>query len=212
MWCFEMNREAKHKLEAKPLHWVSILLFGIAMGVFSKYLDCKASNELPFLLEYLDVRNFLGRFSVWVLIGLWLSVSADCPGKAALRVLVFFASMVSAYYLYSKLAAGFFPKSYALVWFCFTLVSPLLGIICWYGKGMGAAAFLLSVILLGLLFWCSFRCGWCYIEPRSALELLTFLLGIVVLRRETVGKTLLLSAGGIVLGIALCLLLPFHFG
>ena len=212
MWCFENNREAPERLEKQSLHWVFIMLYGIIMGVFSKYLDCTPSNELPFLLEYLDVRNFLGRFSVWVLIGLWLSVSSDCPGRAALHVFVFFASMVSAYYLYSKIVAGFFPKSYALVWFCLALVSPLLGAGCWYGKGKGRASFLLSVILLGLLFWCSFLCGWVYIEPRSKLELLTFLLGILALRRDTLGKTLLLSAGGIVLGIALCLLLPFHFG
>ena len=49
-----------------------ILLFGVGMGAFAKLLDCTPSNKLPFLLEYLDVRNFLGRFAVWVLIGLWL--------------------------------------------------------------------------------------------------------------------------------------------
>ena len=209
---FDKNREAPKRLGAQPWHWTFILLFGIGMGVFSKFLDCIPSNELPGVLESLDVRNFLGRFSVWVLIGLWLAVTGDSPGKAALHVFLFFAGMVSGYYLYSKFAAGFFPKSYAFIWFGFALLSPPLGVLCWFAKGKGSASFVLSVILLGMLFWCSFLCGWIYIEPRSGLELVSFLLGIVVLRRDTARATLLLSTGSIALGIALCLLIPFHFG
>ena len=45
-----------------------ILLLGIALGTFSKFLDNTAVNELPFIFEYLDIRNFLGRFARWVLI------------------------------------------------------------------------------------------------------------------------------------------------
>lgn len=37
-----------------------ILLSGVLLGVFSKFLDCTVSNTLPPILEYLDVRNFLG--------------------------------------------------------------------------------------------------------------------------------------------------------
>lgn len=201
--------EAPKRLETR---WGFLLLFGIGMGILSKVLDCTPSNELPGFLAYLDVRNFLGRFAVWVLIGLWLSVSSHSPGRAALHVFLFFVGMVSGYYLYTKFAAGFFPKSYAIVWFGFTLLSPLLAFICWYARGKGTAAFILSVILLAVLFWCSFRCGWSYIEPRSGLELLTFLCGIVVLRRDTVKASAFLAAEGIALGIALSLVLPFHFG
>lgn len=206
------EQEVPKRPETQSWHWVFILLFGVGMGIASKYLDCTPSNELPGFLEYLDVRNFLGRFAVWVLIGLWIAVSSPSPGRAALHVFLFFAGMVSSYYLYAKYVAGFFPKSYAFVWFGFTLLSPLLGVPCWYAKGKGRAASILSVLLLGMLFWCSFLCGWIYIEPRSGLELLTFLLGIVVLRRDTVRASVLLAAGGIALGIALCLFLPFRFG
>lgn len=201
--------EAPKKLEKR---WVIVLLFGIGMGIVSKLLDCTPSNHMPYILEYLDVRNFLGRFSFWVLMGLWLSVSSCSPGRAALHVFLFFAGMVSGYYLYTKLAAGFFPKSYASVWFAFTLLSPLLAFICWYARGKGIASFILSVLLLGVLFWCSFLCGWSYIEPRSLLELLTFLAGIVVLRRDTVRASVFLGAAGVVLGIGMCLMIPFHFG
>lgn len=39
---------------------ILILLLGIGLGIFSKFLDCTPSNELPAFLESLDVRNFLG--------------------------------------------------------------------------------------------------------------------------------------------------------
>ena len=206
------QKKASRSLEARIWNPVFILLFGFGIGILSKYLDCTPSNQLPKILEYLDVRNFLGRFSFWVLMGLWLSVSSPSPGRAASRVFLFFAGMVSGYYLYSKYAAGFFPKSYAAIWFAFALGSPLPAFICWYARGKGIASFILSVMLLGVLFWCSFLCGWGYIEPRSVLELLTFLAGIVVLRRDTVRASVFLAALGIVLGIGMCLVIPFHFG
>lgn len=191
---------------------ILILLFGIGMGCISKFLDCTPSNELPFILEYLDVRNFLGRFALWILIGLWLSVSSRSPGRAAVNVLVFFFGMVSAYYLYSNYIAGFFPRSYAMVWILFTAVSPLLACLCWYAGGRGMPSFVLSVILLAMLFRCSFAGGWFYIRPRSVLELLVFLSGIAVLRRNRLKATAIMTALGIGLGFILLLLVPFHFG
>lgn len=189
-----------------------VLLLGIGMGCFSKMLDCTPSNALPVFLEYLDVRNFLGRFAVWVLIGLWLSVCSPSPKRAAFHVLLFFLGMVSAYYLYSKYIAGFFPKRYAMVWFGFTAVSPLLALFCWYAGGKGLQAFCLSVILLAMLFWCSFVGRWPDIRPRSVLELAAFLCGIWVLRRGSLKATAMMTALGIGLGTILLLIVPFRFG
>ena len=189
-----------------------ILLFGVGMGAFAKLLDCTPSNKLPFLLEYLDVRNFLGRFAVWILIGLWLSVCSSSPGRAAVNVLLFFFGMVSAYFLYSKYIAGFFPRSYAMVWFGFTAASPLLAFLCWYAGGKGIPSLALSVILVAILFWCSFVGGWLYLRPRSGLELLVYLCGIGVLRRDSLKGNVIMTLLGTGLGFALLLVVPFRFG
>ena len=92
-----------------------ILLSGTALGAISKFLDCIASNALPPILEYLDVRNFLGRFAIWMLLGLCIAVYSPSPIRAAVNVFVFFSGMVAGYYAYSKWIAGFFPQSYVLV-------------------------------------------------------------------------------------------------
>ena len=103
---------------------IAILFLGIALGTFSKFLDHTAGNDLPYLFEYLDLRNFLGRFAIWVLIATCISIYSNSSIRASINVFVFFAGMVTSYYLYSKLVSWFFPKSYAMIWAGFTAISP----------------------------------------------------------------------------------------
>ncbi len=196
----------------KIINTVGILLLGIFLGAFSKFLDTTPANKLPFLLEYLDVRNFLGRFAIWVLIALCISLYSNSPGRASLNVFVFFAGMVTSYYVYSKYVAGFFPRSYAMIWGGFTLISPVLAFCCWYAKGKGKWALALAAMLLAVLFHMSFSFGMHYFNMRSILELITFLCSVAVLRRNTVKDTLIMLGMGICIALVLDLAVPFHFG
>lgn len=147
-------RTAQNELsiQKKIIYTVLIFIFGIGMGLLSKVLDESAFNELPFLMQKLDITNFLGRFAVWIFIAVCISVYSNSAKRAAFNVLVFFVGMVGSYYLYSAFAAGFFPKNYALIWFCFTAVSPLLAFFCWYAKGKGWPAVCISGVIIGTLF------------------------------------------------------------
>ena len=189
-----------------------ILLLGIALGTFSKFLDNTAVNELPFIFEYLDIRNFLGRFAIWVLIAVCISIYSNSSIRAAINVFVFFAGMVTSYYLYSKFVAGFFPKSYAMIWFGFTAISPLLAFICWYAKGKSKSSFVLSAMIIAVLFNMTFLYGMIYFEMRSILELIVFICGLIVLKRNTIKGSIIMTAIGIILAIVLNLLVPFQFG
>ena len=80
----------------------------------------------------------------------------------SINVFAFFVGMVASYYLYSNYIAGFFPRSYAVVWFGFTSISPLLAFICWYTKGKGKVAFILSALILAVLFNMCFLYGFGY--------------------------------------------------
>ncbi len=64
--------------------------------------------------------------------------------KEYINVFAFFIGMVASYYLYSNYIAGFFPRSYAVIWFGFTAVSPLLSFACWYAKGKSKLAYTIS--------------------------------------------------------------------
>ena len=172
---------------------ISILLFGVFMGVFSKYLDYRQAN-LPALLHLIDsavdLHNFLGKFAPWIVIAVCISVYSTTSIRAAINVFAFFTGMVTSYYLYSNFIAGFFPKSYALVWIAFTVASPFFAFLCWYAKGTGRIAFLLSSGVIGGLLNCAFNYGMFYIDISSGLELLMLAIGVIVLRKsfkETIG-------------------------
>ena len=190
----------------------AIILLGIALGTFSKFIDNTAVNELPFIFGYLDIGNFLGRFAIWVLIAGCISIYSNSSIRAAINVFVFFTGMVTSYYLYSKFVAGFFPRSYAMIWFGFTAISPLLAFICWYAKGKSKLAFALSAIIIAFLFNMSFYYGMTYFGMRSILELIVFICGLAVLKRNTIKGSVIMTAIGVIVAFVLKLLHPFHFG
>ena len=199
----------------KIINTIAVLFLGIALGTFSKFLDFRQA-ELPSGLmaidAALDVHNFLGRFAIWVLIALCISIYSNSAIRASINVFVFFVGMVASYYLYSNYIAGFFPRSYAMIWFGFTAVSPLLAFVCWYAKGKSRPAFMLSVLILAVLFNMTFVYGWGYFEARSVLELIVFIIGLTVLRRDTLKSSVLMGTISIVLAFLLDMVIPFHFG
>lgn len=202
-------------LSKQIINSVLVIFLGIISGTFSKYLDFRQAqlpNALMAIDGALDVHNFLGRFAIWVLIALCISIYSNSAKRAGVNVFVFFVGMVSSYYLYSNFVAGFFPRSYAAIWFGFTIISPFLAYGCWYAKGKSKLAFMLSILILAMLFNMTFVYGWGYFKARSVLELAVFLIGFIVLRRETLGSSVLMGTISIVLAFFLDRVLPFHFG
>ena len=199
----------------KIINTIAVLFLGIALGTFSKFLDFRQA-ELPSVLMAidgaLDVHNFLGRFAIWVLIALCISIYSNSATRASVNVFAFFAGMVASYYLYSNYVAGFFPRSYAMIWFGFTMISPFLAFVCWYAKGKSRPAFMLSVLILAVLFNMTFVYGWGYFEARSVLEVIVFIIGLTVLRRDTLKSSVLMGTISIVLAVLLDMVIPFHFG
>lgn len=185
----------------KIINTILILFLGLALGTFSKYLDYKQA-DLPGLLmnidEALDLTNFLGELSIWSLLALCISIYSKSPARASLNVFVFFLAMVTSYYLYSNYVAGFFPKTYAMIWFALTILSPALAFISWYAKGKGRWSFIIASLILGVLFIMTFAFGQWYIDLVSVLDLSVFIIGLIVLRRDSLKDTIsmvLISTG-----------------
>ena len=199
----------------KIINTIAAFFLGIALGIFSKFLDFRQA-QLPGVLMAidgaLDIHNFLGRFAIWALIALCISVYSNSAIRASVNVFVFFLGMVTSYYLYSNYVAGFFPRSYAMIWFGFTMISPFLSFICWYAKGKSKLAWMLSALILAVLFNMTFVYGWGYFEARSILELAVFMIGVAVLRRDTLKGSVLMGSVSIILACLLNTVVPFHFG
>lgn len=206
------NEESTVSINKKIINSLLILCIGIALGIFSKFLDSTAINDLPFIFGYLDIGNFLGRFSIWVLIAICISIYSYSSVRAALNVFVFFSGMIASYYLYSKFIAGFFPLDYAMIWIIFTIFSPLPAFICWYAKGSSKVSFIISAIMIAALFNMTFVYGWLYFEPISILEVLVFICSLIALKRNTIKETILMTVAGIAVAFIFNIFLPFHFG
>lgn len=169
-------------LKRQFLNTFFVLLFGIGMGVLSKFLDCIPSNELPYFIEHIDLGNFFGRMSVWYFLAVVISVYSKTSLRAAINVFLFFAGMLAGYYAYTRIFAGFYPdRSYFMLWAGLTLISPVLAFICWYAKGTGKAAVVISSVIIAVLFLQAFYFGTTYFDVSSPLEVIVWIAGIVIL-------------------------------
>ena len=209
------NVENSISNNSKIINTIVVLFLGIALGTFSKYLDFRQA-ELPCVLmaidEAFDIHNFLGRFAIWVLIALCISIYGIYSIRVCVNFFAFFVGMVASYYLYSNYIAGFFPRSYAMIWFGFTAVSPLLAFVCWYARGKSKLAFILSALILAVLFNMCFVYGFGYFSARSVLEVIVFIIGFIVLKRNSLRSSALMGTISIVLAFLLNIIIPFHFG
>ena len=223
--------DKKISVKRQFINTSAIMLLGIILGAFSKFLETNLVNIIfeylnnnpvnispSVIFEYMDIvydtANFLSRFAIWVFLALCISVYSTSPIRAAINVFLFFAGMVTSYYLYSNYIAGFFPKSYAMIWVGFTVISPVLAFLCWYAKGRGKVSLALASGIISVLFNMTFVYKFpYYINIRSALELLVFICGCVVMRRQTAKESVLMMVIGVVLALILdiAIPLPFHF-
>lgn len=206
--------ETQVSLQSKLLMVAGALLLGVCLGTLSKYLDYRQAalpGVLQLLDEVLDLHNFLGTFAPWIVIAVFLSIKSPGPFQASAAVLAFFMGMVASYYLYSNYVAGFFPKNYAMIWVGFTIFSPIPAFFCWYAKGTSWLAIVISAGILGFLINCTLAYGMWYVDLRSALHLVTLILGGLMLRRRSGMETLLVIGLSIPVAILLDMLIPFYF-
>ncbi len=187
-----------------------ILIFGIALGILSKYLDGMDFDHFNFLLSIaarLDLGNVLTEMAIWLVMALTISTLSRSPLKAAINDLLFFGGMCLSYHIWSIIFKGFDPGSYMLIWYGITLVSPILGIICWYARGDSPISIIIDIPILTILACYCFSVGWFYFYFRSALYTILFLIGVLALYKSP-KQILIAGAAGIILSMPLVSMLP----
>ncbi|HBI03442.1 MAG TPA: hypothetical protein DDY49_05370 [Paenibacillaceae bacterium] len=196
----EIRRPIDISLSRKFLYSTLLFIVGVILGVISKVLDTTPSNYLPYFLEIIDLGNFFSRMGIWISLAVAISVYSKSPVRSAINVFLFFVGMVSSYYLYTVLVAGFFPKSYMMIWIIMTCISPLFAFVCWYAKGNGIIAIFISSIIFMFISRQAFGFGIWYFYIKYNLELLLWIGMIFVLYQSpkqiikvvTIGLILLL--------------------
>ncbi|QFT87664.1 hypothetical protein FIU87_03280 [Bacillus sp. THAF10] len=180
-WLNNIRRPVDISFSKKVVSSSFLFIAGVMLGVFSKMLDETASNQLPYFLQVMDLRNFFSRMGVWLFLAMLVAFYSKSPLRAAFNVFVFFVGMVGSYYFYTVMVAGFFPRSYMMIWVTMTVISPFMAFVCWYAKGKGILSILISSFLLLFMSRQAFAFGFWYLDIRNILEFLLWIATIIVL-------------------------------
>ena len=186
-----------------------IILFGFALGVVQKLMDGAPTNAFLELMQQLGVGIYFGRFAIWILLATIISVYAKSPLRAAINTFCFFISMLAGYYLYTNYVLGFFPRTYMMIWIVIAFASFFMAYVCWYAKGDGFVAIIISSVIIGVLFAQAFSLkitqGF-YVY--HVWEVFTWLASVVLLRRKP--KEYAIEIGlSIVVAIVFQMTMPF---
>lgn len=172
------------KLKYKIINTGLIMLLGILLGVLSKWLDNLSIDDMIWwqhIIGILDLRNVFSLFGIWIFIAVTIAVYSKTPLRAGLNVFLFFVGMTTSYHLYTIYFSGFNPRSYMMIWYVITLITPLLAYICWYAKGKSKISVIISSLILFIMIISSFSIGIWYFELKSIIDLILFVGTLFVL-------------------------------
>lgn len=175
------------KTNYKIINTISIFLLGVVLGIISKWLDNLGIDDTIWwqhIIGLLDLGNVFSNLGIWIFLAITISVFSKTPLRASLNVFLFFVGMTVSYHLYTIIFSGFNPKSYMIIWYGITAITPILSFICWYAKGKSKISLLISSVILSIVLLSTFSIGMWYFDLKSAIDLIIFIGTIWVLHVE----------------------------
>lgn len=125
------------------LNPISMFVIGIVLGIISRLLDIYTSN----------LGNIFSQMSIWILLGVLISIYSSSKKKAMLNIFPFCIGMLITYYFVAYLTKGVYSNSFIIGWTIFALCSPIFAYFTWMTKDKGLFSKIISfgIILVSIL-------------------------------------------------------------
>lgn len=114
---------------------LAIFILGLIMGSISKLLDIYTTN----------LGNIFSQMSIWILIGVIISIRSQTKTRAAINVFSFCVGMLITYYVTAELTSSVYSMTYIYGWSAFTLCSPLFAVLAWMTNHRGVLPLIISL-------------------------------------------------------------------
>ena len=176
------KEERKLSLRSRITNTILVTVLGITLGNISKWLDSRTFDK-P-ILDYLDLGNFFSDMAIWLFIALSIAIFSESPHRAGVNVLLFFLGMTVSYHAYTVVLNGFNPGRYMMIWYGFTLISPVLAYFSWYAKSNSKYSIIIDSIIIHIMLVSCFGIGMWYFDIKGMLYTITFIASLLVIYKD----------------------------
>ncbi|MFF0825992.1 hypothetical protein ACFYU8_05790 [Brevibacillus sp. NPDC003359] len=163
----------KSTAKQKVFSIVYAIIAGVILGLAAKIVDSPDFNPI--------FTNIGDRLGIWVFVATLLSVFSYSPKLAAVKILAFFGSMLTVYYVYTTLVLHFFPEREIIFWSICAAVSPVCAYITWYAHGSGLFSNIILALPITVLLSEGFELRNAYLPIHTHYYLIPWLMGIYLI-------------------------------
>ena len=179
---------------------ISIILMAIVLA-FLSFIPINIEYIKPFVV-YFDPTKLLSNLPLWIFINSIIALYSHSEKTSMLNTTLFNIICFASYCLFSKILAHAMPKEMFLTWIVFTLIWAIFAYLVWSANRKDTKGWILSTILLAILFSTCFTYTENTISSTTILNFLLYVFLVVILYKGT-KETLII----VVLSILLAMIL-----
>lgn len=179
---------------------ISIILTAIVLA-FLSFIPINIEYIKPFVV-YFDPTKLLSNLPLWIFINSIIALYSHSEKTSMLNTTLFNIVCFVSYCLFSMVLTHTMPKQMFLTWFVFTLVWAIFAYLVWSANRKDTKGWILSTILLAILFSTCFTYTENAISSTTILNFLLYVFLVVILYKGT-KETLII----VVLSILLAMIL-----
>lgn len=179
---------------------ISIILTAIVLA-FLSFIPINMEYIKPFIV-YFDPTKLLSNLPLWIFINSIIALYSHSEKTATLNTTLFNIVCFVSYCLFSIILTHTMPKEMFLTWIVFTLIWAIFAYLVWSSNRQDTKGWILSTILLAILFSTCFTYTENTISSTTILNFLLYVFLVVILYKGT-KETLII----VILSILLAMIL-----